>query len=103
MEPTLPKGALAVFRAVDRVAKDDIVLVDHPDAGVIVRSVSAVSLSGRVALRALSRTSWDRSRLAMVEPDMVKGRLMFRFSVRALLPGLGKSRKAGRVSEPTER
>jgi len=94
MEPVLPNQVFAAFRAVGHVKRGDIVLVDHPDAGMVVRAVSAVGRSGRVALRAFSRSSTGDSSLAMVDPARVKGRLMFRIRGSGFLPAFGKRVKA---------
>jgi hypothetical protein len=82
LEPSLPNGSFALFRSVKRVKRDDIVLVDHPELGLIVRKVAAVSLKGRIGLRGISRADAGERRLGNVDPDRVVGKLAMRVGGR---------------------
>lgn len=88
MEPRLPKGTLALFRSCKRAKRGDIVLVEHPELGSIVRCVSAVGRTGRVSLHALSRNANDNQRAGMVAPECIKGRLVLRVFGTTRLPTL---------------
>lgn len=93
MEPLLPQGTIAVFRAVSRVKRGDIALVNHPELGWIVRSVSAVGRTGRVSLQAYSRNASEARSAGMVAPECVKGRLVLRVLGSALIPMPGRTRR----------
>lgn len=86
MEPQLPKGSFALFRKVKRVKRSDIVLVDHPDHGWLVRKVSAVSMSGRIGLRGVSRSATSARKLGNVDPDRILGKFAMRLSPGIVLP-----------------
>ncbi|MEM8593052.1 MAG: S24/S26 family peptidase [Pseudomonadota bacterium] len=88
MEPLLPDGSFALFRAVKRVKRSDVVLVDHPEFGVIVKKVHAVSFNGRIALRGISMRSTSARQLGQVDPDRVLGRLALRMRWGRVLPRL---------------
>lgn len=91
MEPLLPDRSLALFRRVKKVKRSDIVLVDHPEAGVIVRKVPAISLNGRVGLRAMKRAHKGARNLSNVDRDRVLGKLVFRMNWVRFLPRFSKA------------
>lgn len=78
MEPKLPAGSFALFRRPKAVKRGDIVLVDHPEFGLIVKQVHVVSRSGLYHLEGTGKLSTDRSKLGGVERDRIKGSLLFR-------------------------
>ena len=80
MGSTLPHRSLALFRRKRRVKKGDVVLVEHPEFGTIVKKVAAVSKSGRYALRGTSPASTSQGRLGHVEGQHIRGVLVKRFS-----------------------
>ncbi|MEO1489461.1 MAG: S24/S26 family peptidase [Pseudomonadota bacterium] len=86
MQPLLRDKSFALFRAVKRVKRGDVVLVDHPEFGMIVKSVSTVSRTGQVGLRGLSKSSTTSYRLGLVDHSRVKGRLVMRLFGGSLLP-----------------
>ncbi|MEM6476048.1 MAG: S24/S26 family peptidase [Pseudomonadota bacterium] len=73
MEPMLPSGSLALFRARKRVERGDVVLVDHPEFGVIVKRARDVGEDGSVALEGTSPASTSPERLGRVERSRVQG------------------------------
>lgn len=96
MEPQLPRGSFALFRAVKRVKRSDIVLVDHPDHGLLVRKVSAVSVNGRVGLRGICRSETSARKLRNVDPERVLGKFAMRVTPGKIVPRLpfGSRQKA---------
>ena len=95
MEPLLPDGSFALFRAVRSVKRSDVLLVDHPEFGLIVKKVSAVSANGRVGLRGISRSSTSPRRRGNVDPERVLGRLALRMRWGRFLPRLSGARGKG--------
>ncbi|MEL6707658.1 MAG: S24/S26 family peptidase [Pseudomonadota bacterium] len=100
MEPSLPLGAGAFFRRVERVKRGDMVLVDTADHGRMVRKVRAVSVSGRVALQRINRSDEGSVRVDHVEPQAVLGRLFVRLRWLGRLPVAGTTPTDERVDEP---
>lgn len=109
MHPLLPDGSFALFRAVKSVKRSDVVLVDHPRFGIIVKKVSAVSINGRIGLRGISSASTPSRELGHVEPDCVLGRMAFkitwgrflpRLSGPAPIPAQGKSERKEPAASP---
>jgi len=94
MEPMLPNKSLALFRSRKGVERGDVILADHPEFGVIVKKVAAVSKQGRYALEGTSRHSTSPRRLGSVDPDRVHGVMVMR---------LGLPRWFGRIRTPRER
>lgn len=78
MEPRLPDGSITLFRRCKRVKRGDIVLVDHPEFGVVISKVSTVGRMGKVYLRGISRCSASRRRLGGVPMSTVRGILVMR-------------------------
>lgn len=78
MEPLLPPGTIALFRARKSVKRGDVVLVDHPEFGMIVKSVRGVEDGGAVALEGLSPHSTSAEKLGSVAPEKVRGTLLKR-------------------------
>lgn len=80
MDPMLPSGSLALFRARKAVKRGDVVLVDHPDFGVIVKRARLIGLDDEVALEGISPASTSPEKLGSVSADQVKGVLVRRLS-----------------------
>lgn len=78
MEPMLPSGSIALFRARRSVVRGDVVLVDHPDFGLIVKRANMVDEDGTVALEGTSPASTSAERLGSVKFANVKGVLVRR-------------------------
>ncbi len=78
MEPKLPNNSIALFRRRKGVTRGDVVLVDHPEFGIIVRKVSAVGREANIHLRGTSRQSTSQERLGKVAPDRIMGTLVLR-------------------------
>ncbi|MEM7689386.1 MAG: hypothetical protein AAF291_10230 [Pseudomonadota bacterium] len=89
MAPLLPFRSVALFHAVKRVKRGDIVLVDTAEYGRIVRKVRAVSVKGRVSLHRLSRIDGEVIRLDNVDPDRILGKLALRMRWARFLPYFG--------------
>lgn len=80
MGSVLPHRTLALFRRRRRVTKGDIVLVEHPEFGTIVKCVAEVSKTGSYLLRGTSPASTSQKRLGSVEGEHIKGVLVFRIA-----------------------
>ena len=78
MEPDLPDKSLALFRAKKSVEQGDVVLVNHPEFGVIVKRAREVEPDGGVWLEGTSPASTSAERLGRVDPERVQGVLMMR-------------------------
>ena len=90
MDPDLPFKSIALFRETGRFKRSDIVLVDHPEHGVLVRKVSAIAVnSGRVGLRGICRTGNSARKLGNVDRDLVLGKLLVRMNWARFLPYFG--------------
>lgn len=76
MEPMLPHGTIALFRRRKAVDRGDVVLVEHPEFGVIVKRIYTVSLQGRYHLEGIGRFSTSRKKLGSVEREQIKGILV---------------------------
>ena len=72
MAPSIPFKSLALFRSVKRVGRDDTLLVDHPERGLVVRRVSAVSMNGRVGLRGVRRSAIGLQQKSRDQPAPAK-------------------------------
>ena len=73
MEAVLRHGSIALFRHRKRPMRGDIVLVDHPELGRIVRKVSAVGRQGNVHLTVTSRGISAEERGGRVPREAVLG------------------------------
>lgn len=65
-------------------------LIDHPDAGPLVREVQAVSRTGLVAIKRRDRSAVGTQKLPNVEPDRVRGRLFLAMRWGRFLPTFHK-------------
>ncbi len=74
----LPHRTLALFRRRRNVSKGDIVLVDHPEFGRIVKLVAAVTVNGRYSLCGAHPNSTSEQRLGTIEGPQIKGSLVCR-------------------------
>jgi len=86
MEPMLPDKSIALFRARKGLERGDVVLVDHPEFGVVVKKIAAVSKRGRYALEGTSQYSTSARRLGSVDPDRVQGTMVMRLRWPRWLP-----------------
>lgn len=78
MEPALPDKSIALFRARKSVKQGDVVLVDHPEFGVIVKRVRDTDSNGGAWLEGTSPASTSAERLGYVSPDRIRGVLLLR-------------------------
>ena len=83
---SLPDGSIVLFRRRRGVARGDVVLVDHPELGRVIRKVSAVGRKGNVHLQGTSRHSGEGKPLGKVPRECVLG-----VKVRRLRSGKGFS------------
>lgn len=107
MGSTLPFRSFALFRRVRGVKRGDIVLVDHPRFGLIVRRVTAVSRTGRVALRGMGSgmarsSSIGSHALGSVDHDRIVGRLALKMRWGRFLPGFSAPRTYAEHNEPED-
>lgn len=90
MDPDLPFKSLVLFRATKKFKRSDIVLVDHPEYGPLVRKISAISvMSGRVGLRGICRSGNSARKLGNVDREQVFGKVLFRMNWFRVLPYFG--------------
>ena len=75
MAPKLPHGTFALFRRTRWIRPDDIVLVQHPVFGRIVKKVTSVSSQG-ITLTGLSSHSVSSLSLGPVQRRNVQGKLI---------------------------
>lgn len=73
MGRTLPHRSIALFKRKKKVRKSDIVLVDHPEFGRVVKTCAAVTINGRYSLRGARPNSEEEVRLGAVEGIYIKG------------------------------
>lgn len=73
MEPKLPQGSIALFRSRKKTKRGDVVLVQHPEFGKIVKQVSAVGRKGNVHISSISRGGESSRELGSVPRDDVLG------------------------------
>lgn len=78
MAPLLRKGTLILFRRARHVKRGDVVLVDHPEFGTIIRKVFNVGRRGGVTLRACLNANSSIRELGSVDPALVRGRMVAR-------------------------
>lgn len=78
MEPRLADGSVALFRT--RVSskgkaarRGDVVLVDHPELGMIVKKVYAVSQKNQYHLESTKRISSSEEKAGSVDHSRIKG------------------------------
>jgi len=102
MEPALPYKSLAVFRHAKSVKRSDIVLVDHPEAGRIVKKVAAVSINGRIGLRGMRRTACSTSNVPSVGREQILGKLVLCVKWVRFLPQFGDDQTARQSASDTD-
>ena len=91
-DPDLPLAGLALFRRVRNVKRGDVVLLNHPEYGILVRRVFAVSVGGRISVRSL-RFSEDGPRdLIDVGRRRILGKMLLRMNWARFFPYFGKTR-----------
>ena len=91
-DPDLPLAGLALFFKVKNVKRGDVVLVEHPELGIMVRRVFAVTIGGRIAVRSL-RFSEDGPRdLIDVGRRRILGKMILRMNWARFFPYFGKTR-----------
>ncbi len=86
MGRVLPHRSFALFRRKRKVSKGDIVLVDHPDYGRMVKMVAAVTINGRYSLRGANPNSETELPLGAVEGHCIRGTLIWRMTKGRALP-----------------
>ena len=69
----LPKGSVLLFRKRRRPKRGDVVLVDHPELGRIVKKVTIVGRKGSVHLKAMPKPSENGESYSSVPRDAVLG------------------------------
>ena len=89
MDPDFPFKSAVMFRPARRVKRSDVVLVDHPQFGFLVRKVSAVSKNGRIGLRGLSRSGNSARKLGNVDRELIRGQSVLRMKWVRFLPYFG--------------
>ncbi len=84
MTPLLDDGDYAVVRLGQShrppLQAGDVVLVDHPAYGAIVKCIGPPGPDGRVPLYGLSPESTSAEALGTVPPDRIRGRVRWRIS-----------------------
>ena len=86
MRPRLASGDYAVFGPARRLKAGEIVLVDHPAFGRVVKSIAHMSEHG-ARLEGLSPQSTSSARLGEVKSDMILGRMITSIKPAARLKG----------------
>lgn len=86
MGRVLPHRSFALFRRKRKVSKGDIVLVDHPEYGRIVKLVAAVTVNGRYSLRGAQPNSESEARIGAVDGRRIRGTLVWRVTKGWALP-----------------
>jgi hypothetical protein len=89
MDPDLPFKSLALFRKAKSVKRSDVVLVDHPEYGPLVRKVSAISKNGRVGLRGICRSGNSARKLGNVDRERVLGKYLMSLHWVRYMPYFG--------------
>lgn len=80
MGRVLGHRSLALFRRKRKVSKGDIVLVDHPEHGRLIKICAAVTINGRYSLRGATPNAEGEERLGAVEGQFIKGTLIGRLT-----------------------
>ena len=78
MGRVLAHRTLALFWRKRKVSKGDIVLIEHPEFGRMIKIVAAVTINGRYSLRGAQPNSDSEERLGAVEGSHIRGTLLFR-------------------------
>ena len=73
LAPQLPHGSIVLFRRRKGVARGDIVLVDHPELGRIVRKITTVGRRGNVYLAGMVRDETSEESSSRVSRERVRG------------------------------
>lgn len=76
--PKLLDGTFAVFRRRDKVKRGDVVLLNHPEYGWVIKKVHAVGRTGTISLHGLSDLSAGTQRPGPVASEHLYGRLLFK-------------------------
>ncbi|MEM9618389.1 MAG: S24 family peptidase [Pseudomonadota bacterium] len=79
MSPLIAPDSFCVFRKTKQLRAGDVVLVDHPQFGRIVKSVRRVE-NGNVWLAGLSELSTAATALGAIPFEAVLGRLVLKIS-----------------------
>ncbi|MEE4205976.1 MAG: S24/S26 family peptidase [Erythrobacter sp.] len=76
MRLLLPGGTVAVFTRKRHYERGEVVLVEHPEHGRLIRRIYAIGRHGRYSLDVINR---DQSGgLGMIEPEWIRGGVAFR-------------------------
>lgn len=80
IEPNLPVGSVALFRRrkTKAIQRGDVVLVDHPALGKIVKKVTAVGRKGNVHLKGMSSSATGEEPSGKVPREAILGRFVRR-------------------------
>ena len=78
VEPVLPSGSIGLFRHRKGVRRGDVILVDHPELGRIVKKVTAVGRKGNVHLKGMSSHATEGEAIGKVPLEAVLGRFVRR-------------------------
>jgi len=76
MEPGLPASSYALFRRCRSYASGDVVIVDHPRFGKIVKRISAIS-AHELRLEGTHPSSVSGETMGALPPKRVLGRLVW--------------------------
>ena len=73
LAPQLPHGSIVLFRRREGLARGDIVLVDHPELGRIVRKITTVGRRGNVYLAGMARDDTGEESSSRIARELVRG------------------------------
>ena len=73
LAPQLPHGSIVLFRRRKGLARGDVVLVDHPELGRIVRKISTVGRRGNVYLAGMVRDENSEESSSRIARKLVRG------------------------------
>lgn len=75
MDPVLPHGSHILFRRSARIEAGNVVLVDHPHLGVIVKVIANISERG-AELEGFSPLSTSRAKMGVVPHQAMRGKMV---------------------------
>lgn len=78
MDPVLPNGSHILFRRSARIEAGNVVLVDHPQLGVIVKAIASMSERG-VELSGFSPLSTSRAKMGVVPLPAMRGKMVMAY------------------------
>lgn len=104
MRPALEEGDFVVARRLPRganIAVGDIVEIDHPDFGLIVKRVMETR-PGCVLVQGLTTLSLEAGQIGPIARSRIKGRLVWRISPKGL-SHIAAHLNPSAASKPTDR